>query len=172
MDIGWGYGFKFSAEDRIPAERKARLSALGLVFDPLGTQWEKGFEHLQAFVNEHGHCGVPRGYLTADGYRLGAWVSNQRNNQDRVSRVSAERKARLDALGFIWDALTSPQWEVGFEHLEAFVNERGHCRVPYSHISEDGYRSGQWISTQRTCHDSMLPERRSRLDALGYLGLG
>ena len=79
---------------------------------------------LQAFVKKHGHCKVPAKHVTADGYRLGSWVDKQRQRQDGMS---AERKARLDALGFIWDPHEA-LWEEGFEYLRAYANEYGHCR--------------------------------------------
>jgi Helicase associated domain len=90
-----------TGKESLPVERKARLDALGLVWDPYVAQWEEGFGHLQAFVAEYGHCRVPRKHVTADGYRLGGWVGVQRREQDSMT---AQRKARLDALGFEWDA--------------------------------------------------------------------
>jgi Helicase associated domain len=103
-------------------------------------------------------------HVAADGYRLGLWVQVQRREEDDIS---AERKARLNALGFIWDVLAD-QWEEGFQHLQAFVDERGHCRVPVSHIAADGYRLGQWVKVQRRRADRISAERKARLDALGF----
>ena len=102
MDIDWDDGSKFSGVKKTacPPERKARLDALGFVWDVLADQWEEGFQHLAAFVREHGHCRVLATHVTADGYPLGQWVKVQRRRKDRMS---AERKTRLDALGFVWD---------------------------------------------------------------------
>ena len=58
-----------------------------------------GTRSLEAFVKEHGHCSVPRGYVTADGCQLGQWMQFQRC---QPYSISAERKARLGALGF-WE---------------------------------------------------------------------
>jgi Helicase associated domain len=51
----------------MPSERKARLDALGFVWDPFTAQWEEGLEHLQAFVKEHGHCSVSAMHVSAEG---------------------------------------------------------------------------------------------------------
>ena len=83
----------------MPADRKERLDAHGFVWGVLAAQWEKGFKQLQTFGRENGHCRVPAKYVTAEGYRLGQWVSVQRVGKDSMP---AERKARLDALGFVW----------------------------------------------------------------------
>jgi hypothetical protein len=149
----------------MPAERRAQLDALGLVWDVLADWWEEGFRHLQAYVGEHRHCKVPSSYVTVNGYPLGQWVQVRRRQQDSIS---AEQKARLDALCFVWDTPTD-QWDEGFMHLEAFAKEHGHCRVPSSHVTADGYRLGRWVSAQRQREQGMPAERRARLDALGFV---
>jgi superfamily II DNA or RNA helicase len=150
--------------DALSTERKARLDAIGFEWDPVTSLWEEGLEHLQAFVNEHKYCLVPRGYKSPDGYQLGNWVSNQRQSQHKLS---SEQKARLDALGSDWDPITR-QWEEGFGHLQAFVREHKHCRVSQKSISPDGYRLGQWVSVQRGLKARLSIERKERLDALGF----
>jgi hypothetical protein len=84
--------------------------ALGFIWDRHEARWEEGFEYLRAYVSEHEDCKVPYGHVTADGYRLGLWVQVQRREG---GRMSLERKARLDALGFVWDVLAE-QWEEVF----------------------------------------------------------
>ena len=98
------------------------------------------------------------------GDRLAQWVSNQRKDKDKMS---PERRQRLDALGFVW-AVPTPQWEEGFRTLQSFHQREGHCLVPRRHC-EQGYRLGQWVSKQRQFKDTMPPERRQRLDALGFV---
>jgi hypothetical protein len=57
---------------------------------------------LTRFVAREGHARVPTRY-TEDGYRLGAWMDQQRANK-RAGRLSDERAARLEALvGWDWD---------------------------------------------------------------------
>jgi Helicase associated domain len=68
---------------------------LSFIWDALSSQWEEGYEHLQAYVSENENCKVPHSYVSADGYRLGARVNKQRQKQNSMS---IERKARLDAL--------------------------------------------------------------------------
>ena len=101
---GYRLGIWVAAErknpDNMPIEQKARLATLGFIWDPYAANWKEGFQHLQSFVREHGHCRVPQGYATADGYRLGVWVHNKRQHKDKVSE---ERKARLDEVGYRLD---------------------------------------------------------------------
>jgi hypothetical protein len=46
-------------------------------------QWEEGFTRLVDYVKGHGDACVPYAY-TVDGYKLGAWVRNQRGRQDTL----------------------------------------------------------------------------------------
>lgn len=133
------------------------------MWDPLTAQWEEGFSALQSYHQREGHCRVSTNHHE-HGYRLGTWVSEQRYRKDTMS---PERCQRLDALGFVWDPFTA-QWEEGIHFLEIFHQREGHCRVPQNH-REQGYRLGQWVGVQRKKKDTMSPERRQRLDTLGFV---
>jgi hypothetical protein len=153
-----------AAKDGLSDVRKEQLQTLsGWVWNALDEKWETGFRHLTEFANREGHCRFPANYRTNDGYRLGTWVTNQRSTK---SDLTAERKVRLEAVaGWSWDA-HADQWEIGFLHLAAFAGREGHCKVPINHRTEDGYRLGIWVSTQRRMMDEIPDERKVRLEAL------
>jgi superfamily II DNA or RNA helicase len=151
-------------KDKLPPERRARLESLtGWVWGPLEFQWNEGLSHLEAFVDQEGHARVQASLKTTDGYALGTWVHNQRQGKDKLP---PERRARLESLpGWQWDPYEF-QWNEGFSHLEAFVNKKGHARVPRSLTTTDGYALGTWVGTQRSGKDKLPPERRARLESL------
>jgi hypothetical protein len=85
-------------KDLLAVERKRRLDAIGFVRDWLDLRWEQGFAALLKFKRRKGHCRVP--ILHNEGkIRLGWWVSTQRV---RRPELSAERKTRLNKIGFVW----------------------------------------------------------------------
>ena len=81
--------------------------------------------------------------------------------------MSPERKQKLNDIGFTWSTLTET-WEEGFEKLLQFKKTECHCRVP-QRLKLDGVNLGNWVSHQRTAKDSMSPERKQRLDDIGFI---
>jgi|CXWL01.1.fsa_nt_gi superfamily II DNA or RNA helicase len=151
-----------SNKEQLSPERRARLDALGFVWDIKEAQWDEGFKALQTYHQREGHCRVP--WLHHEGsYRLGSWVSTQRSEKEQLS---PERQARLDALGFVWDA-GELQWDKGFKALQTYHQREGHCRVPLPH-REQIFSLGAWVSTQRRTKETLSHEQLTRLDALGF----
>ena len=86
----------------ITPERVAQLDALGFLWDPPAYPqhddfWDKTFAKLAAFKEANGHCNVTR---SMDG-PLGSWCYSQRQRR-KHGKLSQERIAKLDALGFRW----------------------------------------------------------------------
>jgi hypothetical protein len=73
----------------------------------------------------------------------------------------------LDEIGFVSDPHESA-WEEGFTALTTFKTREGHCRVPQRHI-EGTFNLGAWVARQRATKDRISPERRKRLDEIGFV---
>jgi hypothetical protein len=50
--------------------------------------------------------------------------------------------------------------------MKKFSEREGHCRVRQDYKTDDGYRLGVWVNTQRRKKDKMKLDRRQRLEAL------
>ena len=161
--LGWWVAAQRSGAKTISAERRRRLNALGFVWDIPEYAWENGFAALTKFKGREGHCLVPRFHFEGN-YSLGPWVSVQR---DKRKTVSAERKRRLNKIGFIWD-WREYAWEKGFAALTKFNAREGHCLVPASHI-ERKFKLGQWVTILRRTKNKMSAKRRTRLNDIGVV---
>jgi hypothetical protein len=152
------------SKDTLSSERRRRLDELGFVWGILETNWEEGFKYLETYKQGTNHCNVPKDHKQNE-FPLGLWVSEQRVNRDKMS---LERRQRLDEVGFVWDAREAA-WEKGLIHLKIYRDRVGHCRVPKTHKEQNGFELGSWVSVQRTNKDKLSPERRQRLDEIGFV---
>ena len=146
--------------------------------------WQVQLARLEAYKRRHGDCNVPRGW--AEDPPLGSWVKKQRwgkklldRGESSTSGMTTMRAAKLDALGFAWDAshLQSggQAWEAQLTKLAAYKSEHGDCVVP-KRWAEDP-KLGRWVKDQRS-HKTLLDrgepsrgltaERAARLEALGF----
>jgi len=100
FELGQWVSVQRYRKDLLKVERKRRLDAIGFVWDWYDYRWERGFKALLKFKRREGHCRVPI-FHNEGNHRLGRWVSTQRRHR---KEMSAERKARLDKVGFVWNS--------------------------------------------------------------------
>jgi hypothetical protein len=109
------------------AERAAKLEALGFAWELSAAaisiqnskgasddaRWEAQLAKLKVYKRRHGDCNVPKRW--AEDPRLGSWVGTQRKCKRKLDRgelsngMTAERAAKLEALGFAWELSTAAQ---------------------------------------------------------------
>lgn len=157
-------------------ERVERLESLGFEWLPpprsmadngaFEERWQQIYACLVRFRQEHGHTDVPRRFPAVP--RLGEWVKEQRH-YGRSGRLHPARRARLDAIGFVWSSRWPlDRWEKRFAQLLAYRERFGHCRVPQKW--KDDVPLGRWVEVQRQFKRKgrLSPERIQRLDAIGF----
>jgi len=147
----------------MPDDRKQRLDEIGFIWDSFAEAWEEGFSKLLQFKETMGHCKVPKGFKI-NRFGLANWVITQRKAKDTLA---LGLKRRLDDIGFVWEPHTA-SWEEGFSKLVQLKEAKGHCRVPQK-FKLDGFNLGSWVANQRTKRDSISPERKQRLDDIGFV---
>ena len=147
----------------ITPEEVRRLDELGFVWDVLKYKWEKAFKHLVFYKEEYGNCLVPQRFIYND-FKLGVWVGGQRN---RKYRLTVEQIKLLDDIEFVWNTLDY-QWEEGINYLTAYKQEFGDCLVPAKTVYLK-YKLGRFVNVQRTRQAYLTPDRKARLDGLGFV---
>ena len=88
----------------LPVERKRRLDGIGFIWNAQDELWEQNFAALLKFKRRKGHCCVPTFHRKGN-LQLGWWVATQRRNR---KKMSAERGARLNKIGFVWRTAMGP----------------------------------------------------------------
>jgi superfamily II DNA or RNA helicase len=135
----------------MPADRVRLLDQAGMIWDLLEAAWMAAYRELCAFKNTHGHFEVPVGYRTADGIKLNEWQGTQRD-ADRAGKLTGQRRALLDALGFPWDPAQA-RWMRRYHQLtEAITRHGGPASLP------PGSPEATWLEGQHlACHRGKLP---------------
>lgn len=149
-------------EGTLHAEQKRHLDEIGFDWYPHQSAWDERYKQLSVFRAKHGHCRVRVDW--AQNPALGRWVAWHREG---VVPVSAERRKRLDALGFDWDPI-GKLWGRHFRKLEAFKREYGHCRVPAQWPCNPAL--GVWVQAQRRRlrRGRLSAEHKRQLDQVGF----
>ncbi len=153
---------------KLTREQVESLNQIGMLWSPkFDRAWEKGYAHAKAYYETHGDLKVPSTYKGQDGYRLGAWICNQR---ERKERLSVPRKERLDEIGMIWEKTDS--WEVRYVLAKAYYMEHGDLQVPPKYIAE-GVWLNKWLNEQKQIYRGnrkgkiLTKDRIARLEEIG-----
>jgi hypothetical protein len=181
-------------------DKRDRLDKIGFNWEPrwyaVDCKWNKNFEKLKMYKQDHGNCCVPQGWT--EDPPLAEWVRYQRRTKDVMD---AKRKQKLNDIGFLWEpgkgyrrsgtgrtslsqnnrdrdrvdnivvnreAPRDLKWNESFAKLKIYQQQYGNCRVPRGGWKEDR-RLGEWVSTQRQRKDRMDPSRKQKLDKIGFV---
>ena len=120
--------------------------------------WDSQYCDLEEYRDEHGDCNVPQSQGS-----LGKWASTQRQSY-KEGKLSKERTARLESIGFVWD-LHEHWWSERFDDLMNYKAGYGDCNVPQSQGP-----LGAWVDKQRVKYKTgkLSQERITRLESIGF----
>jgi superfamily II DNA or RNA helicase len=149
--------------DEMDQLRRSKLELLnGWVWDAMEAKWEIGFSYLIKYINEYNSANVHAKYVCSDGYKLGVWVKEQRENPNLL----IDRREKLNQLAnWSWSP-TDDLWNDGYEHLSRYSAEYGNLQMKRGYICEDGFKLSDWIGSQRKKRDKLTDERIQKLEAL------
>jgi hypothetical protein len=129
-------------------------------------RWEEWIGAIERYVDDNGHACPPYSHKTANGLKLGLWVSGQRTLRAR-GMLSDHRIQQLDQLPRWEWSLRDAAWKENYYALGAFYAEKGHARPPQEEVF-NGLKIGAWATEQRVHYgkDNLSVERIQLLDAL------
>jgi len=162
---------QYNRENKLSPEKIARLDKLGFAWDFEDAQWAKAYNKYQQYIKDNNSAEIPRRYQTPNGYKLGSWVSKQRQ-YNRENKLSPEKIARLDKLGFVWDFdYYDAQWAKAYNKYQQYIKENNSVEVPSAFILPDGFRLGAWIKSHRANRkkNTISSMRIAKLDKLGFI---
>ena len=136
--------------------------------------WDDRLAEVAAYKAKEGNCEIPLNY--PENPKLGRFVNAMRTQRNNGT-LSADRIAKLDALGFVWASSRktlvdweriSADWQARFDELLRYKETHGDCDVPAKW--RENPQLGNWVSQQRQNRKSgtLHPERQRRLDEIGF----
>ena len=153
---------------KLTQEQIDALNAIGMIWTArFDRAWERGYEEAVAYYNVHCNLDVPTTYVSANGYRLGGWICDQRERKDKLSE---ERKDRLNAIGMVW--IKPDAWEIRYALAKAYYVEHGDLNVPPKYVA-DGVWLSKWLNEQKQIYNGkrkgkqLTQEQTERLEAIG-----
>ena len=131
-----------------------------------GSNWTARFCELVTYKRENGDCYVSQN--DEANKSLGYWVMTQRT-AFKNGKLSEERKAQLNNLGFVWELRKRVPWKTYFDELVAYKEHNGHCNVPQH--DEANKSLGHWVQNQRTAfkNGKLSKQCIQQLNNLGFV---
>lgn len=133
-----------------------------------GALWQKQYNKLKDYQEEHGHCNIPLNHADSSLYQ---WVCRQRYLYNK-DLIQADRKELLDGLGFDWDSgsggprqTRQQEWDEQYEKLVLFREANPDKKLKGASRALNG-----WMTSQKTRFrdGDMDPLRAEKLIGLGF----
>jgi hypothetical protein len=157
----------------LQVERVQRLQSLGVSWGtetplPPADIWQKRYDELKSYKEEHGNCNVPTHYRKNPA--LGSWVTSQRRYM-KNGQLSPDKVRLLEDLNFeIGKTRSKPQadWDTRFAELCDYKKKYGNCSVPRDW--DKNPQLGSWVSSQKQYirKGTLSPDKRRRLEEIGF----
>ena len=139
--------FNGKGRGELSEEHVKALDAIGMEWGSiLDNAWNDAWELAREYYKVNGDLLVPDSLKVGE-TDLGKWVAYQRSRK-KGGRLSAERTARLDEIGMVWDAADA-RWEQRCAQAKRYFEENGNLNIPAGYRCEDGFLLGMWVAGQR-----------------------
>jgi superfamily II DNA or RNA helicase len=141
-----------------------RQSIVAKCIDAVGDVWDERYGELVAYREKHGNCDIEA--RNEENAPLAKWVVTQRVER-RARRLSIDRIALLDKIGFNWDPRKAG-WRERYMELVEYKKLHDDCNVPQNRSK---YRVlAGWLKKQRAEYrEGLLAQER--VDLLENLGI-
>ena len=148
---------------RLDTDIAAALTRLGVTIDPAAARNAAGIEACQRFVADHGHLRIPPGTRTADGYKVGGFLTACRTAHSH-GQLPPPIHTALSTLDPNWHT-PPPTWsDTTIAAVRAWHAQQQHLRIPVDHITDDGLQLGQVAGPTPPRTPSRHPPTRRRPD--------
>ncbi len=161
-----------SAEGLLTEDRIKRLDSIGMVWGNIQElRWEKGFSYAQEYFNKYHNLDIKADFVTKDGFKLGKWITQNRQrytNKSCASLLTEDRVKRLENIGMVWSK-NNAVWEKNYILAVEYFNKNGNVNMPDKYVDASGVKLGSWLERQKKLYrkGELEQEQAERLEMLG-----
>jgi len=154
------------ALDRLPAEQRQALDALGMQWTTGRSTFAVMLEHARTWAHDNGHLMIP-GKEEAGGHKLGSWITTQRQRA-ASGRLPPEQQQALEAIDPYWNPPWPRDWQRKYVRARAMSPgpERWHPSASADYVRRDD-TIAQWVERQQRDYYRLAREQRKLLRAIG-----
>ena len=158
------FGNKFEVLDPFISQNLLEDSISIEVPKRLGSSWHEWFGRLQGYAKKYGTTNVASDYISGNGFKIGSWVQQQRQNQ---SNLTTDKRNLLESLeGWTWNAHES-NWLESYLMLKRFSIEHKNCNLPTGWIDpKSKFRLYSWMVKQRASKKNLQADQIQLLESL------
>ena len=158
------FGNKFEVLDPFISQNLLEDSISIEVPERLGSSWHEWFGRLQGYAKKYGTANVASDYISGNGFKIGSWVQQQRQNQ---SNLTTDKRNLLESLeGWTWNAHES-NWLESYLMLKRFSIEHKNCNLPTGWIDpKSKFRLYSWMVKQRASKKNLQADQIQLLESL------
>lgn len=150
-------------------ERIDKLDSIGMVWDSFKDySFNRYYAAAREYYAVHGDLMPSADYVSADGVKLGTWISRIRGYKKsgmESAYLTPERIEQLEAIGMRWSKFDFV-WEKNYAELKAYHARTGNSAVPSAYVTESGVRLGVWVRRIRGMKNVLTKEQLSALEAV------
>lgn len=156
----------FAAADGLAECRKLLIQ----LENTLSASWGAMYSAAERYYKVHGSLQMPDDYCTAEGDRLGAWLSVQRRADGQM--LTGAQIEKLDRLGMIWD-VSDYVFERNFHSAVSYYREHGDLECSADYADSAGVRLGAWLKFLRSQYkkNGHSPLTESQLRLMNAIGM-
>ena len=130
--------------------------------------WDEMYLQAKMYYQEYGNLLAPAKYVTADGIKLGYWISRQRKEY-KTNYLSSERISLLEDIGMIW-SIYDVNWYENYDLARQYYMQNGNLFIPLLYTTNRGVKLGSWIGKQRKQYkEGKLP--KDKIELLEKIGM-
>jgi hypothetical protein len=149
-------------KSKMSADKKIRLDKIGFIWE-IDT-WPDKLQDLLQWLSKNDDKYPSQHCKDAREKALASWILHQRANKNKMS---SDRKARLDEIGFIWEMVDT--WPDKFQDLVQWLSKNDGKYPSYSSKDSKEKTLHYWVCNQRTNKNKMPVDRKVKLDKIGFI---